>query len=86
MRFVVFFQAIQIPNKVATGGNSFSGVEREGSICGEKSIQLNIAPPTIAPVVKLIAGTEVLVSELFVLCRGGCNAGDQMRDNIKRVE
>ena len=58
MRFVVFFQAIQIPNKVATGGNSFSGVEREGSICGEKSIQLNIAPPTIAPVVKLIAGTE----------------------------
>ena len=47
---------------------------------------MRIAPPEIAPDVKAIAGIELLESRLFVLWKGEWSEGDQMRDNINRVE
>lgn len=47
---------------------------------------MSIAPPEIAPEVRAIAGIEEEVSLLFVLWKERLRFGDQIRDNINRIE
>lgn len=78
--------AIQAPKAVVAGARILNCVGISGSIWGENRAQFRIAPPEIAPEVRAIAGIEEEVSLLFVLWKERLRLGDQIRDNINRIE
>lgn len=84
--WVVMVHAMIAPRRVTLAGRSLKYIGRNGSVRRGREVQLIVAPPAIAPVVRNRTGMVMFLSSLFVGCKGVALEGHHAAEIINRVE